>query len=50
MLELIDAVEDDTFEEVTVKLYKDKIVKIWKDADIFLHIRIKRTEDDELKA
>lgn len=50
MLELIDAVEDDTFEEVTVKLYKDKIVKIWKDADNFLHIRIKRAEDDELKA
>ena len=50
MLQLIDAVEDDTFEEVTVKLYKDKIVKIWRDSDNFLHIRIKRTEDDELKA
>lgn len=50
MLEIVDAVEDNTFEEITIKLYKDKIVKIWKDSDNYLHIRIKRTEDDELKA
>lgn len=47
---LVDMIEDNTFEEVTAKLYKDKLVKIWKDSDNYLHIRIKRTEDDELKA
>lgn len=40
----------DTFEEVNLKLYKDKNVRIWRDAENYLHIKIKRTEDDELKA
>lgn len=47
---VIDTVEDDTFEEVTLKLYPDKNVRIWKDSDSNLHIKIKRIEDDELKA
>ena len=47
---LVDVIEDNTFEEITAKLYKDKLCKIWKDSDNYLHIRIKRTEDDELKA
>ena len=38
------------FEEVNLKLYKDKNVRIWRDAENYLHIIIKRTEDDELKA
>lgn len=48
--ELSDAVWEDTFEEVNLKLYKDKNVRIWRDAENYLHIKIKRTEDDELKA
>ena len=47
---VIDTVEDDTFEEVTLKLYPDKNVRIWKDSDSNLHIKIKRIEYDELKA
>lgn len=47
---VIDTVEDDTFEEVTLKLYPDKNVRVWKDSDSNLHIKIKRIEDDELKA
>ncbi len=47
---LADLVEDGTFEEVTFKLYKDKIVRIWKDSEFNIYIRIKRTEQDELKA
>lgn len=50
MQEVIEFVEDGTFEDVTIKLYGSKTVKIWMDADSFLHIRIKKTEDDELKA
>lgn len=37
-------------EEFQVKQYPDKVVKIWIDNDEYLHIRIKKTEDDELKA
>ena len=47
---VIDTVEDNTFEEVTLKLYPDKNVRVWKDSDSNLHIKIKRIEDDELKA
>jgi len=47
---IIASVEDDTFEEVTLKLYPDINVRIWKDSYSNLHIKIKRTEDDELKA
>lgn len=47
---VVDTVEDDTFEEVTLKLYPDKNVRVWKDSDSNLHIKIKRIEDDELKA
>lgn len=50
MLTIIDTVEDGTFEEVSLKLYKDKNVRIWKDSNNDLHIKIKRIEDDELKA
>ena len=50
MQNAIKFVEDGTFEDATIKLYGSKTVKIWMDADSFLHIRIKRTEDDELKA
>ena len=47
---VIDTVEDDTFEEVTLKLYPDKNVRVWKDSDSNLHIKIKRIDEDELKA
>lgn len=50
ILMLVDLVQDATFEEVQLKLYRDKVVKIWKDADLNINIRIKRTENDELKA
>ena len=47
---LVDCVLDSTVEDVTIKLYKDKVVRIWKDSDNYIRIKIKRTEDDELKA
>lgn len=50
MFEIIGTVEDDTFEEATLKLYPDINVRIWKDSYSNLHIKIKRTVDDELKA
>ena len=50
ILMLVDCVLDSTFEDVTIKLYKDKVVRIWKDSDNYIRIKIKRTEDDELKA
>lgn len=50
ILMLVDCVLDSTFEDVTIKLYKDKVVRIWKDSDSYIRIKIKRTEDDELKA
>lgn len=46
----IKLIEDEKFEEFTIKLYKEKVCKIWLDNDKNLHIRIKKTEDDELKA
>lgn len=46
----IKLLEDGNIEEFTIKLDKDKVCKIWLDSDNFLHIRIKKTEDDELKA
>lgn len=50
IFEIINTVEEDTFEEVTLMLYPDMNVRIWKDSYSNLHIKIKRTEDDELKA
>ena len=50
IFEIINTVEEDTLEEVTLKLYPDMNVRIWKDSYSNLHIKIKRTEDDELKA
>ena len=50
ILMLVDCVLDSTFEDATIKLYKDKVVRIWKDSDSYIRIKIKRTEDDELKA
>lgn len=47
---IIASVEDDTFEEVTLKLYPDLNVRIGKDSYSNLLIKIKRTENDELKA
>ena len=47
---LVDCVLDSTFEDVTIKLYKGKVVRIWKDSDNYIRIKIKRVEDDELKA
>jgi len=46
----IELLNDKCFEEFQIKQYPDKVVKIWIDNDDFLHIRIKKTEDDELKA
>ena len=50
ILMLVDCVLDSTFEDVTIKLYKDKVVRIWKDSDNYIRIKIKRTEEDELKS
>ena len=50
ILMLVDCVLDSTFEDVTIKLYKDKVVRIWKDSDNYIRIKIKRNEEDELKA
>lgn len=50
IIKLTELVEDATFEEVQLKLYRDKVIKIWKDADSNINIRVKRTENDELKA
>ena len=47
---IIASVEDDTFEEVTLTLYPNLNVRIWKDSYSNLLIKIKRTENDELKA
>lgn len=47
---IIPSIEDDTFEEVTLKLYPDLNVRIWKDSYSNLIIKIKRTENNELKA
>lgn len=47
---IIASVEDDTFEEVTLKLYPDLNVRIWKNSYSNLLIKIKRMENDELKA
>lgn len=33
ILMLVDCVLDSTFEDVTIKLYNDKVVRIWKDSD-----------------
>ncbi len=50
ILMLVDCVLDSTFEDVTIKLYKNKVVRIWKDSDNYIRIKIKRSEDDEIKA
>jgi len=50
ILTSIKLLEDGKIEEFTIKLDKDKVCKIWLDSDNYLHIRIKKTEDDELKA
>lgn len=50
ILKSIKLLEDGNIEEFSIKLYKDKVCKIWLDNDNYLHIRIKTTEDDELKA
>lgn len=46
----IKLLEDGNIQEFTIKLDIDKVCKIWVDNDDYLHIRIKKTEDDELKA
>ena len=46
----IRMLEDSRIEEFQIKIYKDRVCKIWVDNDGYLHIRIKKTEDDELKA
>lgn len=35
--------------ELTCKLPDDRLVKIWRDNDQYLRIKIKKTEDEELK-
>lgn len=50
ILSTIKLLEEDSIQEFSIKLYKDKVCKIWLDNDNYLHIRIKKTEDDELKA
>lgn len=50
ILASIKMLEDGNIEEFTIKLDRDKVCKIWMDSDNYLHIRIKKTEDDELKA
>jgi len=50
ILTSIKLLEDGNIEEFSIKLDKDKVCKIWLDSDYYLHIRIKKTEDDELKA
>ena len=50
ILASIKMLEDGNIQEFTIKLDIDKVCKIWVDNDNYLHIRIKKTEDDELKA
>ena len=46
----IEMLEANRIEDFQIKLYKDRVCKIWVDNDGYLHIRLKKTEDDELKA
>lgn len=50
ILKSIELLEDSSIIEFQIKLYGDKICKIWIDNDDFLNIRIKKTENDEFKA
>ena len=43
--ELVDDVQVD---DITIKI-GSKSIKIWRDSDLFTHIKTKRTEDEEFK-
>lgn len=47
--EVIEIVEAEEVSEVTFKLTDDRSVKIWLDKDYYLNLKIKHTEEDELK-
>lgn len=46
---VIKMVEEADLVDFQVKLPDDRIVKIWLDNDQYLRIKIKKTEDEELK-
>lgn len=47
---LIKVVEEQNIEDAVLKLPDGKSVKIWLDGDRYLRIKVKKTEDEELKA
>lgn len=46
---LIKMVEEQDLTNVTLQLPDDRVCKIWLDSDSYLHIKVKKTDDDELK-
>lgn len=47
--EAIKLIDDETIEDFSITLYPDKTCKIWKSNDGQMNIRIKKTENDEIK-
>ena len=43
-----EIVDDQHVDDVTIKT-GSKSIKIWRDSDLFTHIKTKRTEDEEFK-
>ena len=48
--EIIDLVEHSQIGTTTFALGEEKTVKIWVDSDAWLHVKVKKTEDEEFKA
>lgn len=46
---LIKMVEDQELTNVTLQLPDERVCKIWLDSDSYLHIKVKKVDDDELK-
>ena len=45
----IKMVEDQDVSDFNVKLTDDRMVKIWLDSDAYIHVKVKKVEDEELK-
>lgn len=49
LLEVIKLIDDAVIEDCQITLYPDKVCKIWKSSDMQMNVRIKKTENDEIK-
>ena len=46
---LVHMVGDNELTDVTLNLPDERVVKIWVDANAYIHIRVKKATEDELK-